>query len=508
MPLFSLRGARDWGIGEFGDLVPFCDWLAAAGHRLLQLLPIGEMARGERSPYAALSAFALDPIYLSLDAVEDFVAAGGETALRADERDRLAAARGDPGIDYDRVRDLKRSALEIAFAHFLATEWRGDSARARALRGFCASEAGWLPEYALFRALQDRHAGPWSSWEQPLRDHAAPAVAEARQALADQQLFHQYVQWLAAEQWAAARRGAAAAGVRLKGDLPFMVGHDSADVWARQREFALDASLGAPPDAFNADGQDWGLPVPRWDTPQAGGQAWLGDRAARAAVLFDAFRLDHVVGFYRTYVMSPGGSRAFVPPEEPNQLILGEKLLQLVLTRAAGTQVIAEDLGVVPDFVRESLTRLGVPGYRVLRWERDAGVFRDPARYPALSVATSGTHDTSPLATWWEEELDPDARRALASVPSFDALREVGDAFTPAVHAALLRGLYAARSTLVVIPFQDAYGGRERINVPATVAPSNWAYRLPWTVTELSAHAQELAHRLCALARDHARLPA
>jgi 4-alpha-glucanotransferase len=168
--------------------------------------------------------------------------------------------------------------------------------------------------------------------------------------------------------------------------------------------------------------------------------------------------------------------------------------------------VIGEDLGVVPSFVRKSLALLDVPGYRVLRWEEDDGKFRDPAAYPVRSVATTGTHDTSTLASWWEEELDDAARRELAGVPAFTPLATAGARFTPAVRDALLDGLYAAASELVVIPFADAHGGRERINAPATVGPTNWAYRLPWTVEELDVGAADaLGARLEALVKRHRR---
>jgi 4-alpha-glucanotransferase len=502
LPLFSLRGAQDWGIGEIGDVAPFCRWLAAAGHRLLQLLPIVEMSLGERSPYGAMSAFAIDPIYLSLDAVEDFVAAGGEAALGSAVDD----ARGDPSITYDAVRAVKRRALELAFAHFTATERDGGSARADAFDRFWAAEAWWLDEYALFRACQERHGGQaWSAWEPPLRDRVPTALAEARATLERERRFHAWVQWLAAGQWAAARRAATAAGVRLKGDLPFMVSSNSADVWSRQDEFACDVELGAPPDAFNADGQAWGLPVPRWDVMERGDLAWLRARTRRAAALFDAFRLDHVVGFYRQYVIAPHGSR-FVPADEPEQRALGERLLSAVLAEAGPTETIGEDLGAVPPFVRRSLTELGIPGYRVLRWEERDGAFHDPVEYPGLSVATTGTHDTSSLVTWWEEELGAAGRRALAAVPTFAALRDADASCTPAVLEALLDGLYAAGSDLVVVPFQDAYGGRERVNVPSTVGSSNWAYRMPWSIAELDGAAGEgLRVRLGALVERHGR---
>jgi 4-alpha-glucanotransferase len=507
VPLFALRSPRAWGIGEIGLLGEFCAWCAAAGHRLVQLLPVVEMAPGERSPYAAVTTFAVDPIYLSLPAVEDFVAAGGETALSADGREALAAARRSEGIDYDAVRRAKRAALVLAFRRFSGAEWSRGTPRAEAFRAFRTAEAGWLGGYAAYRTLQEAYPGrPWRSWPAPFAGGGDEAVRAARAAFADVCRFHEYVQWLAAGQWAEARRAAAACGVRLKGDLPFMVSGESADVWERPDEFRLDAHVGAPPDAFNAEGQDWGLPVPRWEAMAAGDFVWLRARAAHAAAHFDAVRLDHVVGLYRTYVIDADGSRAFTPGDEAAQLAHGERLLRVMLEAAAGTELMAEDLGDVPPWVRRSLTRLGIPGYRVLRWEVDGGVFRDPAVWPQRSVATTGTHDTSSLATWWEDELDAETRAALAAVPAFAALRGAGPRFTPSVHAMLLGGLYAAGSDLVVLPYPDTYGGRERINVPATVGPPNWGYRMPWTVERLREDAgRELAARLRGLASASGR---
>jgi 4-alpha-glucanotransferase len=507
LPLFALRSQGDWGVGEIGALPALCSWLAGAGHRRLQLLPLFEMAPGERSPYAGLTAFAIDPIYLSLGALEDFVAAGGEEALAPADRAELAAARVDPHLAYDAVRRLKHRALQIAFARFHATEWTGRSRRAQALESFRAAENAWIAAYALFRACREsREERSWQSWEPPLRDRDPAALSAAQKALAPACLFHTYVQWVAAEQWESARRAAAALGVALDGDLPFVVGTDSADVWAEQDEFRLDAALGAPPDAFDATGQNWGLPPCRWDVMATSGFSWLGRRLARMAALFDGCRIDHVVGYYRMYVRPAGGSPAFDPRGRREQRARGEHLLGVMRTAAPDLELTAEDLGVVPDFVRASLRRLDIPGYRVLRWEADGRVFRDPCAYPARSVATTGTHDTSSLATWWEDEIDDVGRQALAAVPGFARLRDVGHAFDPAVQATLLDGLYGAASDLVVLPFPDVYGGRERINVPATVGPRNWAYRMPWLVEQLTAGpGHELSDRLRALAARHGR---
>ncbi len=262
----------------------------------------------------------------------------------------------------------------------------------------------------------------------------------------------------------------------------------SADVWARQQEFRLDASVGTAPDAFSATGQDWGLPLYRWDVIEQGGYEWLEQRARRSAELFDGFRVDHLIGFYRTYYRERDKRAAFSPPDEPSQIAQGERILRVLAS--FGTQIVAEDLGSVPDFVRESLARLHVPGYKVLRWERHWDVegepFRDPSTFPALSVATTGTHDTETLAEWWDE-ADVDERRNALEWPALEAAGcSLEDPFDDRLRDALLRTLFTAGSNLVVVPIQDIFGWRDRINTPAVVDDVNWRWRLPWAVDDLS----------------------
>ncbi len=516
VPLTALRSSRNWGVGEILDLAALSRWLAKAGQSLVQLLPVGEPSPGQDSPYAARTAFALDPLYIAMAEAEDFQAAGGERALGAADREALDRARAGRRVDYGTVRSLKWRALEIAFRRFLETEWRRTGRRAAELRAYAAEHARWLDDYALFRALQDAAPDrPWWEWDEPLRRRVPEALAERRAALEGRVLFFQYVQWLADRQWQAARREAAARGVAIKGDLPFMVSGDSADVWARQGEFRMDATVGAPPDAFSADGQDWGLPVYDFGAMAAAGYAWLRERARRSAELYDLYRIDHVVGFYRIYVRPKDGSPPhFVPADEADQLALGETLLKVL---GGGARVVAEDLGVIPDFVRESLARLGVPGYRVLRWEREwkapGQPFRDPAAYPRLSVATSGTHDTETMVEWWEAMSDEE-RRAILEIPALAPLRAAGEGwptrFTPEVRDALLDTLYGAGSDLVVLPVQDAFGMRDRINVPGTVGPENWSFRLPWSADDLGRDSSLRARTeaLARLAARHGRLPA
>lgn len=512
IPLSAQRHPASFGVGEIPDLAAYAAWLEAAGHSLIQLLPIGEPSPGQDSPYAARTAFAIDPLYVALRDQEDFQGAGGEQALSSGDRKALERVREAEAVDYATVRPLKWRALELAFRRFEATDGRGGGARARDLERFAREEAAWLADYALFRAIQESSPGrPWWDWEEPLRRREERALAARRQALRPRVRFFEYVQWEADRQWRAARREAAAHGVLIKGDLPFMVSGDSADVWSRQHEFKMDASVGAPPDAFSAEGQDWGLPVYDFAAMGGSGYAWLAARAARSQALYDLYRIDHVVGFYRIFVRPHGKGLAgayFLPGDQGEQLALGEVLLRVLGGRG---RVVAEDLGVIPDFVRESLTRLGIPGYRILRWEREwdepVQPFRDPARYPRLSVAASGTHDTDTMAEWWER-MPADERQAVVEIPAMRPVREapagVPHGFTPLVHDTLLDTLYGAGSDLVIPPVQDVFGFRERINVPGTIGPGNWSYRLPWSAADLRRE-EGLRIRTDALARLSAR---
>jgi 4-alpha-glucanotransferase len=502
VPLFSIPSSASWGIGEITDIPRVARWLARGGQGVLQLLPINEMPEGETSPYSALSAMAIDPQFISVGALEDFAALGGEAALEPEWRAVLDAVRSKPAIDYVSVRRLKRTVLARCFSCFRETELSGGTRRAAAFKAFIAEQAWWLEDYALYRALHARHEErAWMDWPDPLRAREPHAIASARRELDDEILFRQYVQWVASDQWGSARDQAG--GVELFGDLPFMVSRDSADVWARQEEFRLDASVGVPPDAFSETGQDWGLPVYRWDVMAQHDFEWLRMRGRRNADLFDGYRVDHLVGFYRTYYRPlDGGAPAFVPEAHDEQLALGERVLAVL--REAGAEITAEDLGTVPDFVRESLARLAVPGYKVLRWERHWNVegqpFRDPVEYPAVAVSTSGTHDTEPLAIWWEG-ASRDEKTAVLEIPSVRARLSDDErqrfALAPGlphvVHEALLDTLFASGADLLILPIQDVFGWRDRINQPATISDENWTWRLPWPSDRLSAEPQAVA---------------
>ena len=486
VPLFSIPSRASWGIGEIPDLQLLSRWLETAGFDFVQLLPVNEMAEEQSSPYSALTAMAIDPVFLALREVDDFADAGGEAALAASERTDLQALRESCSVDYANVRRLKTRALGLAFESFVSRHWGLGTARADELRRFEERERWWLEDYSLFRALrEEKDARSWLEWSSDIRDRQPAAMRAARQRLERRILYYDYVQWLADQQWQRARHACGPVGI--VGDFPFMVSSDSADVWARQEEFRVDVSVGVPPDAFSESGQDWGLPAYRWDVAARHGYEWLNQRTRRCAELFDGFRVDHLVGFYRTYIKESDGTTYFAPDEESEQCAQGERLLNLFSSH--GAMILAEDLGTVPDFVRASMAKLGVPGTKVFRWEREweapGQPFRDPAQYPSASVATSGTHDTETLAEWWESAGDEERQRA-AEVPLLQTLKTgAGPTYSPAIRDAVLEALVAARSNVVILPIQDVFGWRARINRPASVGDENWTWRLPFPVDDL-----------------------
>lgn len=489
LPLFSAASSKSWGLGELADFDPLSGWLAAAGFDRLMLLPMGPLSDGITSPYSALSSMAIDPIYIALEAVEEFTRIGGLAALSEQARRDLVTAEASTRVQYEAVRRAKREALDLAFTRFFEDEWNALTTRGAALAGYIARERWWLDDYALFRALSGAMPQTsWREWPAPLSRREPHALDEARRRFAKEMLRHQYWQWIAEGQWQQARSAAHARGVTVFGDLPFVASVESADVWARASEYLLDVSVGAPPDAFSADGQDWHLPAYNWPAIAAANYDWLGQRARRMAALFDGIRIDHLVGFFRTYARPRTGHPFFTPSDELSQIRQGEAILQIFL--ASGATILAEDLGTVPDFVRASLARLGIAGSKVLRWERDWHAprqpFVDPATYPAASVAMTGTHDTETLAGWWEG-ASADDRRALVALPALWEWRfDPAQPWTDDLRDALLELGYRSGSSELLVPLQDVFGWRDRINIPGTVGDHNWTWRLPWPVDRLT----------------------
>lgn len=481
VPLFSLRSRNDLGRGEILDLAPMIDLALAMGHRVIQLLPLDETAPGEQSPYSAMSVMAIDPMYISIRGIE-----GIGPIVPARAREAAGRARVVPRAT------VRREKLALLARSYRATRAAGAANYAAALDDFIETNRYWLEDYALFRALKERFDWhEWREWPAALARHDAKAIKAARLELADEIRMYCHWQFIAHRQWAEMRSYAAWRGALIGGDISFSPCRESAEVWANQSEFDLVRTVGAPPDGFNPLGQRWGLPMPHWERMRAGGFKVLTARVRHASALYDLIRIDHAVGIYRTFNFGaePDSPGIFTPAREDEQRRQGEEIIAMIKRQAGATDLIAEDLGTVPPWVRESLTNLGVPGYKVMQWERmnwgrPDETFLSPAGYPEFSLATTGTHDTESLTTWWHAQ-SPHQREKLVRALGLEGRVNPRRMMEESARDAILEALYAGRSRLAIIPIQDLFGWSARINRPGTVAESNWTYRLPLTIERM-----------------------
>jgi len=505
LPLFSLRSHDDYGIGDFGASRTWLRFLRGAEQRLWMLLPLLPTARGDVSPYATRSAFGLNPLFIHLDSLPEYREAGGVSTLSDEERWLLEEARAADRILYPSVFRVKWAALWTAFRRF---EERGTDPGGR-FEAYRRQSAVWLDSYALYAAMaEDQEQRPWWEWPRGVRERQPQALSAVAERLANRVRFHTWLQFVAQEQWNAVRATAREQGVLLAGDEPFIIGQDSADTWANPRYLRRDARLGVPPDEFSDTGQDWGLPYFDFDAMEKDDWGWLRLRALHAAADYDLRRVDHAVGYFRQYIRDEKTPRGrFLPPDESAQQRLGERIFRLF---SEGSGIVAEDLGVVPPFVRKTLAELQIPGYRVLRWEKDERVYRNPHAFPGVSVVTTGTHDTETMREWWEALGDAERAAAAAAWPEFEGLRPPPGQFTPEIHTRLMATAEHAASRLCVLPWQDVLGGTERINLPGSVGVANWTYRISAPVEELEGRdeVREAASRLRTLTHDAGRTSA
>ncbi|MFD3354884.1 4-alpha-glucanotransferase [Streptomyces fradiae] len=504
--LYSLLSARSWGMGDLGDLRELAGWAGRAlGCGFVQVNPLHAAVPGtptDPSPYRPSSRRFPDPVHLRIEDVPEFAYASG--AARA-ELDALAARAGELRdgvlrkgelIDRDAVWVLKRRALEI-----LAAVPPGPGRRA-AFDAFRAERGTALEDHATWCALAERYGADRAQWPEGLRDPRSAATARARAELADRVAFHRLAAWLTDEQLAAAARAAREAGmaVGVVHDLAVGVHPDGADAWAQAGAYAHGMSVGAPPDAFNAHGQDWGLPPWRPDALAASGYAPYRDLLRSLFRHAGALRIDHVMGLFRLWWVPAG-----LPPTHGTYVRYDADAMLAVLAleaHRAGAAVIGEDLGTVEPGVRDVLRRRGVLGTSVLWFERDwEGTRRPlpPEAWRADCVATATTHDLPPTASRLTgEHVELRHRLGLLARPLEEERAE--DAGDVAEWLAYLRGLglleegaardeeaeiravyrflrrTPARMTGVWLP--DAVGDRRPQNLPGTSDQyPNW--RLP-----------------------------
>ncbi|MFF5012208.1 4-alpha-glucanotransferase [Streptomyces sp. NPDC001165] len=401
--LYSLLSRRSWGMGDLGDLAELAGWAArTAGAGFVQVNPLHAAVPGtptDPSPYRPSSRRFPDPVHLRIEEIPEFAHIEDQGRVRAllERAERLRADVLDKGalIDRDAVWELKRQALELVVRVPLGP------GRQAAYDAFRAEEGQALEDHATWCALAETHGSDWHGWPEPLRDPRSAETARARAELADRVDFHARLAWLTDGRLRAAQRAARDAGmpVGIVHDLAVGVHPGGADAWAQQDHFAAGMSVGAPPDAFNARGQDWGLPPWRPDRLAASGHAPYRHLLRALFRCAGALRIDHVMGLFRLWWVPRG-----CPPTEGTYVRYdADAMLALLLLEAsrAGSVVIGEDLGTVEPGVRETLQRRGVLGTSVLWFERDwEGDSRPlpPERWRADCLATATTHDLPPTA--------------------------------------------------------------------------------------------------------------
>ncbi|MCD6289885.1 MAG: 4-alpha-glucanotransferase [Anaerolineae bacterium] len=455
------------GIGDLGPTAyRFVEFLASAGQRYWQVLPLGPTGYGD-SPYQCFSAFAGNPLLVS---PEQLITNG----LLPSEALRDIPAFPDARVDYGRVIAWKMPLLERSFAYFQA---HGSGEQKTRFEAFCQTQAHWLDDFSLFMALKAHFGGTcWDAWPVAIRMHQPSAVTEWSNRLIRTIQLQRYVQWLFFEQWQGLREYAHARGVRMIGDLPIFVAYDSADVWANPELFYLDAQghptvvAGVPPDYFSPTGQLWGNPLYRWDVMAQRGYTWWVDRFRSIFQVVDVVRIDHFRGF-QAYWEVPAGEETAVNGRWVDGP--GKALFLAVRSALGDLPIIAEDLGLITPEVEALRDHLGFPGMRVLQF-----AFGGQADHPYLPhnhiphcVVYTGTHDNDTTVGWYHSappEVQDHVRRYLA--------RDGRDIAWDFIRAAM-----SSVADTAVVPMQDvlALGSEARMNTPGQAA-NNWTWRFRW----------------------------
>jgi 4-alpha-glucanotransferase len=477
------------GIGDFGPAAyAFADFLASARQGLWQVLPLGPLGYGN-SPYSSTSAFAGNPLLISLERLAD---RGWIDRAKID-----ALADGVEPVDYFSVFHQKLPLLFAAARNFVRSA--AGNARAR-FESFCRENQWWLDDFALFDGLRARFKlESWNQWPRALAHRDPAAIEKAHAEMLEELDVRRAVQFFFFEQWQALRAYCAQHSIRVVGDIAIFVNFDSADVWTHPDLFRLNSELdpeviaGVPPDFFSKDGQRWGNPLYRWDVMQEQGYSWWIDRMRWATHNFDYVRLDHFRGFCQFWE---------IPASEPTAIhgrwVDGPKDDLFVKLREAlgGLPFFAEDLGYITADVHELRERLKIPGMAVLQFGfGNVGAHAHlPHTFTTEKVVYTGTHDNDTFLGWWESAATEYERQ---QVKAYLGQWEDG------INWAMIRAASNSVASLCVVPLQDALGlgSDARMNVPSSER-GNWRWRFAAELLR-----PELAKKLAMLAEVSDRLP-
>lgn len=480
------------GIGDFGPAAyQFVDFLAAARQGLWQVLPLGPLGYGN-SPYSATSAFAGNPLLISLERLADhgWIDRAKLGALGPE------SSPGSSPVDYDYVFTHKMPLLFEAARNFLKTA-SGDARGA--FESFSARNSWWLDDFVLFDSLRARYKlHCWNQWPHDLKHREPAALEKARRGLGDDIAIRSALQFAFYEQWRALRRYCSERAIRIVGDVAIFMNHDSADVWKHRELFRLDEELepevvaGVPPDFFSKTGQRWGNPLYRWDAMKDRGYQWWVQRLRWATENCDYIRLDHFRGFDQFWEIpardeTAVNGRWVDGPRDDLFLKLREAL--------GGLPFFAEDLGFITPEVHALRDRLQIPGMAVLQFGfGDEGAHMYLPHRAAGKVIYTGTHDNDTVVGWWTSgAAEHERRNAEAYLGRAD----------DGIHWCFIRAAHCSPASLAIVPLQDVFGlgSDARMNTPSQNG-NNWRWRF-----QQSQIKGEFATKLARLAEMSDRLP-
>lgn len=462
LPITSLPSK--YGIGTLGKAAyDFVDLLVEMGQKYWQVLPLGPTGYGD-SPYQALSAFAGNPYLIDLDLLIK------EGLLTRQEVESVNWEKGDGRVDYGLIYAGRFKVLRAGFNRFAEKVMTDEYNR------FCAENAGWLEDYALYMAIKESQGGKnWTEWEPVLRDREENCMREMQKKLKSEMDFWKFCQYKFFMQWNALHAYAAEKGVGIIGDIPLYVSHDSADVWAHREEFLLGADgkpavvSGCPPDAFSEFGQKWGNPIYDWEKMERDDFSWWRKRIEANERLFDIVRMDHFIGVVQYYS---------IPQQDEDgrngrwNKGPGQRLTDVIDEILGKGRVIAEDLGVDVPEVKRLMKKIGWPGMKNMIYAFDGNAAHEylPHNYTDTNtVVYPGTHDSDTLMGFWDEKTEAD-KTFLYNYLNISGREQIADA--------IIRVSYSSIAALVVVQMQDmlGLGNESRMNLPATLG-ENWRWR-------------------------------
>jgi 4-alpha-glucanotransferase len=489
-----------FGIGDLGaSAFRFLDLLAAAGQRVWQVLPLGPTGYGD-SPYQCFSAFAGNPLLISLDLLV-------EQGLLSESETRSGVDFTDGTIDFPTVIAHRQALWPRVLDRFdRAPAYLRDR-----FERFSLTQASWLEDFALFMAVKAEHGHvAWTMWEPEIarRDPSAVVQWSARCRRAIQ--LHKLTQFLFFEQWQRVREACRARSIDVMGDLPIFVAHDSADVWARRELFQLEPDgrptvvAGVPPDYFSATGQLWGNPHYRWDALERTSYAWWVERFRAVLDLVDRVRIDHFRGFEASWEVPRDATTAVQGTwvKGPGAALFDAVRSSLKMDRLP---FVAENLGVITPEVEALRERFELPGMAILQFafgtDPQAPDFK-PHNFPRNRVVYTGTHDNDTTTGWWSGDVGHSTRSSTDIAEEREHARRYLGHGGPEVHWHFIRAVLASVADTAILPAQDllGLGSEARMNRPGTIG-GNWLWRLlPGQLTH------DIARRLAVMTETYERV--